>query len=118
MKTGEASGKVGFRSILTALTVLCLHTACASTSVHEMNTLQQNISMLHERLQALERRVDGMDGQSQKRADLFSRLEELQVKVGALNGRLEEQNHKLEQFARTAASQPPRRWLLQRLLRR
>lgn len=107
MTVGNAFGRTGFRLIPVVLVVLCLHTGCASTSIHEMNTIQQNLSMLHERVQALERRTDGMDGQSQKKADLYSRLEELQVKVGALNGRIEEQNHKIEQLTRTAASQPP-----------
>lgn len=107
MATGNVSSKSGLRALPVVLAVLCLHTGCASTSIHEMNTIQQNISLLHERVQALERRLDGVDGQSQKRADLYSRLEELQVKVGALNGRIEEQNHKIEQLARAAATPPP-----------
>ena len=107
MTTGNGSRKSGFRTVLLVLAVLCLHSACASTSIHEMNAIQQNISMLHELVQALERRVEGVDGQSQKKADLYSRLEELQVKVGALNGRIEEQNHKIEQLTRNAAAQPP-----------
>ncbi len=107
MTTGNGSTKSSFWTVPAMLIVLLLHTGCASTSIHEMNAIQQNIAMLHERVQALERRVESGDGQSQKRADLYSRLEELQVKMGALNGRIEEQNHKIEQLGRTAAQPPP-----------
>ena len=106
MKVGNELRWSKIRFLLVTLGVLGLLTGCASTSVHEMNALQQNISMLYERVQALERRVDGMDGQSQKRADLYSRLDELQLKLGALNGRIEEEDHKIEQLARVAASAP------------
>jgi len=107
MTTGKTSRESAFWTLLVMLAILCCHAGCASTSIHEMNAIQQNISMLHERVQALERRVEGVDGESQKKADLYSRLEELQVKVGALNGRVEEQNYKIEQLSRSAASQPP-----------
>ncbi len=108
MKVGNEATRINVRFILAAVAIFGLIAGCASTStVHEMNAMQQNISMLHERVQALEKRTDGMDGQSQKRADLYSRLEELQVKVGALNGRIEDTDHKLEQLARTAATPPP-----------
>jgi len=106
MKVGNELRWIKVRFLLVTLTVFGLLTGCASTSVHEMNAIQQNISMLYERVQALERRVDGMDGQSQKRADLYSRLDELQLKVGALNGRIEEEDRKIEQLARVAAPAP------------
>ncbi len=107
MRSGNGSMKLRAGLISAAMIMGALLAGCASNSVREMNAIQQNISMLYERVQALERRVDGMDGQSQKRADLYSRLEELQLKVGALNGRIEEEDHKIEQLSRALASSPP-----------
>jgi len=92
------------RLLLTAVIIIGCLPGCATNTVHEMNAMQQNISMLHERVQALERSVQGFDGQSQKRADLYARLEELQLKVGALNGRIDETDHKIEQLARAPSS--------------
>ena len=107
MKFGEEKTRRKSRLTLATMIMLGLLAGCASNSIREMNAIQQNISMLYERVQAVERRVDGMDGQSQKRADLYSRLEELQVKVGALNGRIEEEDHKIEQLTRSVANASP-----------
>jgi tol-pal system protein YbgF len=92
------------RRLLTAIVIIGCLPGCATNTVHEMNALQQNISMLYERVQALERRMEGSDGQSQKRADLYARMDELQLKVRALNGKIDETDHKIEQLARTPAS--------------
>ncbi|HQN17534.1 MAG TPA: tol-pal system protein YbgF [Syntrophobacteraceae bacterium] len=90
--------------VLEAVITIGFLGGCATNTVHEMNAMQQNISMLRERVEAMERRIEGFDGQSQKKADLYARLQELQLKVGALNGRIDEADRKIEQMARSAAS--------------
>ncbi len=82
--------------------VFMLTMGCASTQ--ETSTLQQSVSLLHDRVQNIERRVEGVDSQGQKSADLYSRMEELRMRVGALNGRIDELDYKLQQLARTAAA--------------
>jgi tol-pal system protein YbgF len=82
---------------------------CASTQ--ETSTLQQSVSMLHERQNVMERRLEGTEGLSHKSGELYSRLEELQMRVGKLNGKIEELEHKIDQLQRTpppaAAVVPP-----------
>jgi tol-pal system protein YbgF len=92
------------RIVLAAIVLIGCLTGCATNTVHEMNALQQNISMLYERVQALERRIDSSDGQSQKKADFYARLDELQLKVRALDGKIDETDHKIDQLARASAS--------------
>lgn len=86
------------------MVLMGLFWGCASSQ--ETATLQQSMNMLYERVQTIDRRLEGSEGQGQKSADLYSRLEELQMRVGALNGRIEELQHRIEQLARTQA-QPP-----------
>jgi len=71
----------------------------------ETANLQQSINILFDRVQKLESKVQGMENQGQK-ADLYARMEELQVKVGSLNGRLEEQQRQLDRLAAGGASAP------------
>ncbi|MGA2405053.1 MAG: tol-pal system protein YbgF, partial [Syntrophobacteraceae bacterium] len=78
---------------------------CASTS--ETTTLQQNLSILNERQAAVETRLQGIEGGSQKSGDLYARMEELQTRMRSMNGRLEELEHKLDQMQRTQASAVP-----------
>lgn len=85
--------------------ILSLSGGCASTQ--ETGTLEQSVSMLYERVQQVEKRVDANDGQSNKTADVYSRIQELQMKMGALNGRIEELDHKIDMLAKAAATPPP-----------
>lgn len=77
-----------------AIVLVGMSWGCASTQ--ETATLQQSISMLYERVNNLERRLQSSEGQGQRSADLYSKLEELQMRMGALNGRLEELQHRME----------------------
>lgn len=96
---GTGYGRAGW-ILLMAVMLLC--GGCASTQ--ETATLQQSIGMLYERMQGLERRVDAMEGRTQKSADLYSRQDDLQMKLGAINGRIEELDYKIEQLSRNMAT--------------
>mgnify|MGYP005842273531 FL=1 len=85
------------------LLVGCLW-GCATPQ--ETANLQQSINILFDRVQKLETRVQGVENQGQK-ADLVARMEELQIKVGSLNGRIEEQQRQLDRLATAAAATPP-----------
>ena len=85
------------------LLVGCLW-GCATPQ--ETANLQQSINILFDRVQKLETKVQGLENQGQK-ADLFARMEELQIKVGSLNGRIEEQQRQLDRLAAAAAATPP-----------
>lgn len=69
----------------------------------ETAALQQSINILFDRVQKLETKVQGLENQGQK-ADLFARMEELQIKIGSLNGRIEEQQRQLDRLASAAAA--------------
>ena len=84
--------------------VLAASAGCASRD--ESLGIQQSINTLYERQQMLERRLEGFDGQVKKGGDLYARLEEMQVRMGALNGRIEELDHKLEQLQRVVTAAP------------
>lgn len=89
------------------LTVLLIGMGWGCASTQETATLQQSISMLHERTNALDRKIQSTEGQGQRSADLYAKLEELQMRVGALNGRVEELQHRLEQMQRAPSGQSP-----------
>jgi len=93
-----------FAGILVFLCVVGTCGGCASTQ--ETSTLQQSMTILYDRQEKMERRLEGFDAQSHKGGDLYARIEELQVRVGRLNGRIEELEHKIEQLSRAAASPP------------
>lgn len=97
----------GFRALACVIPVIfsLLCGGCAST--HETATLEQSLSMLYERVQTLERRVDAADGQANRGADMYARIQELQVKMGALQGRIEELDHKISQLARSTPPPAP-----------
>ncbi len=78
---------------------------CATSQ--ETATMQHSMNMLYERVQSIDRRLEGSENQGQKSADLYTRIEELQMKVGALNGRIEELQYKIEQISRTASQPAP-----------
>ncbi len=75
---------------------------CASTS--ETTTIQENLSILNQRQAADEARLQSAEGASRRSGDLFARMEELQSQMRALNGRIEQLEHKLDQLQRTEAS--------------
>ena len=75
---------------------------CASTS--ETTTIQENLSILNQRQTAIEARLQSTEGASRKSGDMFARTEELQTQMRALNGRIEQLEHKLDQLQRTQAS--------------
>jgi tol-pal system protein YbgF len=77
---------------------------CATTG--ETETIQQNLSILNERQAALEKRLQGAEGASQKGGDLYARLEEIQSRMRVLNGRLEELEHKFDQLQHAQAQAP------------
>lgn len=73
----------------------------------ETANLQQSINILFDRVQKLENQVQGMQGTEQK-ADLYARMEELQVKIGSLSGQLEEQQRRISRLGTAApAAAPP-----------
>ncbi|MGA7877099.1 MAG: tol-pal system protein YbgF [Desulfoferrobacter sp.] len=73
----------------------------------ETANLQQSINILFDRVQKLENKVQSMEGPEQK-ADLYARLDELQMKVGSLSGRIEEQQRQLNRLgAPTSSATPP-----------
>jgi|GEM_PF-501702 len=78
---------------------------CATTQ--ETAGLQQSIGILNERIQTLDRRLEVVENQGKKNADLYARMDELQMRVGALNGRVDEMDHKVEQTGRAPVMAPP-----------
>jgi len=85
--------------------VATLSWGCATPQ--ETANLQQSINILFDRVQKLENRVQSMEGTEQK-ADLYARLDELQMKVGSLSGRIEEQQRQLNRLgAPTSSATPP-----------
>ena len=91
--------------LLALLVVVLVTGGCASTQ--ETSTLQQSVSMLYDRQQNLERRVESSDNQAKKGGDLYARLEALQVQVGALNGRIDQLEHRIEQLNRASETRAP-----------
>jgi len=75
---------------------------CASTS--ETTTIQENLSILNQRQAAIEARLQSTEGSSRKSGDLYARMEEMQMQMRTLNGRIEQLEHKLDQLQRTQAS--------------
>ncbi len=98
-------GPVVFLRNLLLLILAGFLSGCATTS--ETSTIQQNIAMLNERQLSIERRIEGNEGQSRRAGDLYSRVEELQMRLGKLNGKIEELEYKLDQFQRAQAQVQP-----------
>jgi tol-pal system protein YbgF len=99
-------GRIGSANIrfLLLFFLTAILSGCASTQ--ETSTIQQNLSMLSERQYNLERRLESNEGQSRKGGDFYSKLEELQMRIGKLNGRIDELQHKLELSQRMHSQAP------------
>lgn len=99
----------GFESqVLWCVMAVCLAgllSGCATSG--ETEAIQQNLSILNERQTAIESRLQGAEGASQKSGDLYARLEEIQNRMRLLNGRVEELEHKIDQLQRAQASAAP-----------
>lgn len=91
--------------LLALMILISLCWGCATPQ--ETANLQQSINILFDRVQKLEDRSQGAGTQEQRMAELYSRLEELQVKVGSLNGRMEEQQRQLDRMSAGPPSAPP-----------
>lgn len=91
--------------LLSLMILISLCWGCATPQ--ETANLQQSINILFDRVQKLEERVQGSGTQEQRLADLYSRLEELQVKVGSLSGRMEEQQREIDRMSAGGSSAPP-----------
>ncbi|NLI83517.1 MAG: tol-pal system protein YbgF [Deltaproteobacteria bacterium] len=97
--------RIGTTKLLLMVFLTAVVGGCASTQ--ETSTLQQNVSTLYDRVQSLEKRLDGMDTQGKKSADNYSRMEELRMRMGALSGRIDELEHKLQQLSRASSAVQP-----------
>ncbi|MGV8073599.1 MAG: tol-pal system protein YbgF [Syntrophobacteraceae bacterium] len=95
----------GMRKIFLLAVLIGLTWGCASTQ--QTSSMQQSINMLYDRVQTIDRRLEGFENQGKKSADLYARMEELQMRVGSLNGKIEELQHRVEQMARTQAQSLP-----------
>ncbi len=97
----------GSRYLNRLLLLSCLSfIAAGCVTTQEIDSTRHSLAMLHDRVVSLERRVDAMgDQQSQKNitAELYSRVDEMQVRFGAMSGRMDELDHKL----RTLEQQRP-----------
>ena len=69
----------------------------------ETANLQHSINLLFDRVDKLENEVQTMEKPRQK-ADLYARLEELQVQVGRLSGKIEEQQRQLQRIEGSSPS--------------
>ncbi|QCQ22826.1 tol-pal system protein YbgF [Desulfoglaeba alkanexedens] len=85
-------------------TLLSLSFGCAAS--HQSVALEQNVYRLESQVQELERRVESLEGAiqgggqgRQSLADLYARLEALQVEMGALRGQVETQARQIERAA-------------------
>ncbi len=85
---------------LPVLIFAMISVGCVSTQ--ETASMRHSLAMLHDRVVNLEKRVDSM-GETQSRqinaAELYARLDEMQVRLGAMNGRLEELEHRIGRMA-------------------
>lgn len=87
--------------VLIVVATICW--GCATPQ--ETANLQQSINILFDRVQELENKVQSMESPEQK-ADLYARLDELQMKVGSLSGRIDEQQRQLNRLGASASSAP------------
>ncbi len=95
--------KVGKGAKLLVPIVLAIFSwGCASTQ--ETSNLQENVNTLYQQVQSLQARMQGMESQQQKIADLYAQLEALQVTVGNLSGQFQAQQHLLQQQASASPS--------------
>jgi tol-pal system protein YbgF len=85
--------------------LVCLCWGCASPQ--DMANLQQSINILFDRVNKLEERMQGMGGQDQRSAELFARIEEMQVKLGGLSGRVEELQRQVDRSAAAELTASP-----------
>jgi tol-pal system protein YbgF len=88
--------------LLLPLALALLGSGCATQDA----ATQQSLSMLYERVENLDKRVDDLQNRGSKSADLYARIEEMQMKLGALNGRVDELNHRMEQLAQAGQTPP------------
>ena len=104
---------LGMSRIIFLLMAVALFAGCATTN--ETTTLQQsvyalerNMQGLNQRVQTLEQQVSGKERQDSSKAanvaDLNARLEEFRVQLGKLNGRIEEQDHRIEGLSKTGTA--------------
>lgn len=107
----DARIRTAFTKTFSLITLATVLAGCASTQ--ETSTIQQSVSMLYDRQMALERRLESTEGKARSGGDLYARLEEVQMRIGSLNGRIEELEHKLDllqkmspQASSTPASPP------------
>jgi tol-pal system protein YbgF len=79
-----------------------LLSGCISTrdtgSRQRVYGVEQDIQELNSRLQRLEQQTGKEPARGSNLAELSSRMEELRVQIGQLNGRLDEQEHRLDQI--------------------
>jgi len=97
--------------LLMVLASGCVTTQESVTMQQNMLGLQQQNQALEERLKALERQVRGDAGGAgsgpRSLADLASTIEGLQVELGSVKGRLEEQGRQIEQLKNQMAASEP-----------
>jgi tol-pal system protein YbgF len=69
--------------------------------------VEQNVQDLNRRVQALEQQAGRESTRASNLAEVNARLEELRVQLGKLNGRIEVQEHRLEQLQRPSSTSAP-----------
>jgi tol-pal system protein YbgF len=90
--------------------MICL--GCATTQEtgalnRSVDTLAQQMQSMENRLERLERQVQGGGEGNTGLANLYARIEEMQVKLGAVNGQLEGQGRQIENLKKQVSSPPP-----------
>lgn len=104
-----ATNRIAWAPLLMGL-MICL--GCATTQEtgalnRSVDTLAQQVQSMESRLERLERQVQGGGEGNTGLANLYARIEEMQVKLGTVNGQLEGQGRQIESLKKQVASSPP-----------
>jgi len=101
MKRGAKIGILRYCIVVSLAGILA---GCATTS--ETTTIQENLSILNQRQAAIEARVQNAEGSSKKSSDIYAKIEELQMQMRSLNGKVEQLEHKFDMLQRAQPAAP------------
>lgn len=101
--------KIAWAPLLLGLLIAggCATTQETDSLQRSMDSLAQQVQSMDSRLEKLERQVQGGGEGKVGLANLYSRMEELQVKLGAVNGQIEKQTRQLDSLKKTITAPPP-----------
>ncbi|SFM75037.1 tol-pal system protein YbgF [Thermodesulforhabdus norvegica] len=88
-----------FLILITAFSMGCVTT-------QEQTLLQQRLAMLEQRVGELEKKVQNTEEERKAKADLMARLDNLQLQMGRMEGRLQELEHKIEKGQMPVTTSP------------